>query len=271
MNDDPPRLPDGHATAGLLAVMMVKDPAQRWPAERVRDDLRRIARGEPQHGTGARRRGTTSRTRTRPSRWSRRARSARSGRADDHAVHAGAGGRRGATPSSTTSPLRPPHRHPQPTPTPASDRSRGLPVGWVAAALALVLVAGLGAWLLWPRDDDPTGGSTADPSASAEPSHRGADRRAVVRAHLREPTSEPTSEEPTTEPSPSNAAGGTPAAMRAFVQDYFSLVTSDPESTFAMLTPEFQADERRLSRATPGSGARSSRQPRGPSRPIPGR
>ena len=29
--------------------------------------------------------------------------------------------------------------------------------------------------------------------------------------------------------------------MRAFVQDYFSTVTSDPETTFAMLTPEFQA------------------------------
>jgi hypothetical protein len=26
------------------------------------------------------------------------------------------------------------------------------------------------------------------------------------------------------------------------VQDYFSLVTSDPEATFAMLTPEFQAE-----------------------------
>ncbi len=30
--------------------------------------------------------------------------------------------------------------------------------------------------------------------------------------------------------------------MQAFVQDYFSRVTSDPESTFAMLTPEFQAE-----------------------------
>ena len=28
--------------------------------------------------------------------------------------------------------------------------------------------------------------------------------------------------------------------MQAFLQDYFSLVTSDPESSFAMLTPEFQ-------------------------------
>jgi hypothetical protein len=29
--------------------------------------------------------------------------------------------------------------------------------------------------------------------------------------------------------------------MRGFVQDYFATVTSDPRSTWAMLTPEFQA------------------------------
>jgi hypothetical protein len=28
--------------------------------------------------------------------------------------------------------------------------------------------------------------------------------------------------------------------MRTFVRDYFSTVTSDPEATYAMLTPEFQ-------------------------------
>jgi hypothetical protein len=29
--------------------------------------------------------------------------------------------------------------------------------------------------------------------------------------------------------------------MRAFVRDYFARVTTDPESTFELLTPEFQA------------------------------
>jgi hypothetical protein len=111
----------------------------------------------------------------------------------------------------------------------------------MAAALALVLVAGLGAWLLWPRDDDPTDGSTADPSASAEPSAEEPTDEPSSEPTSEEPTSEPTSEAPTTEPSPSNAAGGTPAAMRSFVQDYFATVTSDPEATFAMLTPEFQS------------------------------
>ena len=38
--------------------------------------------------------------------------------------------------------------------------------------------------------------------------------------------------------------------MRSFVQDYFSLVTSDPESTFAMLTPEFQAESGGIERYT---------------------
>ena len=248
VNDDPPRLPAGHATAGLLAVMMVKDPAQRWPADRVRDDLRRIARGEPSTAPAP------------PVRDDQQDPDATVAMAPPSAIGAGAAGQTTTrssevpavgeappaghdepTPTPTPRPAPTPAPTPAPVPTPASDRSRGLPVGWMAAALALVLVAGLGAWLLWPRDDDPTGGSTADPSASAEPSAEEPTDEPSSEPTSEEPTSEPTSEEPTTEPSPSNAAGGTPAAMRSFVQDYFSLVTSDPESTFAMLTPEFQS------------------------------
>ena len=40
VHEDPPRLPDDHPAAGLLAAMLVKDPAQRWPVATVRDDLR---------------------------------------------------------------------------------------------------------------------------------------------------------------------------------------------------------------------------------------
>ena len=169
--------------------MMVKDPAQRWPADRVRDDLRRIARGEPSTAPAP------------PVRDDQQDPDATVAMAPPSAIGAGAAGQTttrssevpavGEAPPAGHDEPTPTTRHPTPAPTPApsrppaSDRSRGLPVGWMAAALALVLVAGLGAWLLWPRDDDPTGGSTADPSASAEPSRRGADRRAVVRAHLR--------------------------------------------------------------------------------------
>ena len=46
VHEDPPRLPDDHPAAGLLAAMLVKEPAQRWPVAKVRDDLRRLARGE---------------------------------------------------------------------------------------------------------------------------------------------------------------------------------------------------------------------------------
>ena len=38
--------PDDHPLAALLAGMMQKDPDERWPVERVRDELRRVARGD---------------------------------------------------------------------------------------------------------------------------------------------------------------------------------------------------------------------------------
>jgi len=109
----------------------------------------------------------------------------------------------------------------------------------VAALVALVLVAGVGTWLLWPRDEEPSdaGRSDASPSASQDPTSD-----APSESPSDSPTESPSAtDEPTDEPSPSNAAGGTPAAMRSFVQDYFATVTSDPEATFEMLTPEFQS------------------------------
>lgn len=204
VHDDPPRLPAGHPAAGLLAVMLTKDPAERWPVARVRDDLRRIARGEPSEATPPHGRGEPP------------------------------------TAVMATQPVPPPAPEPETTatrPTAAPVASGGRSLGWVAAVLALVLVAGIGTWLLWPRGEEPgdAGGST-EPSASTEPSPS------------EDPTSETPSEspseteEPTTEPTPSDAAGGTPAAMRAFVRDYFSRVTTDPEATFELLTPEFQAE-----------------------------
>ena len=46
VHEDPPRLPDDHPMAGLLSVMMTRDPDQRWPMARVRDELARLARGQ---------------------------------------------------------------------------------------------------------------------------------------------------------------------------------------------------------------------------------
>ena len=46
VHEEPPTLPAGHPMAGLLSVMLVRDPNERWPARRVRDELQRLARGE---------------------------------------------------------------------------------------------------------------------------------------------------------------------------------------------------------------------------------
>jgi serine/threonine protein kinase len=46
VHEDPPRLPDDHPMAGLLAVMLTRDPEQRWPMRRVRDELVRLSRGQ---------------------------------------------------------------------------------------------------------------------------------------------------------------------------------------------------------------------------------
>jgi serine/threonine protein kinase len=204
VHDDPPRLPDDHPLAAVLAGMMQKDPDERWSVERVRDELRRAA-----SGTGA-------------------APSA-DDRPDSEATLT-----LGAVPgpAAATSP-QPPPASPA-VPAPASARRDGLPLGRIVTVAALVLLLGLGAWLLWPDDgdSDSTAEAPAGQSQEPEPSDTPSTEEPTE-----EPTSEPTTEPTTEEPSPT---GGAPA-MQAFVDDYFSRVTSDPESTFELLTPQFQA------------------------------
>jgi eukaryotic-like serine/threonine-protein kinase len=203
VNGDPPRLPADDPMAGLLAVMMVKEPGRRWPVERVRDDLRRIARGEPSSAPASAAPGSSL------------------GDSAPTAVLAADAG------AATTT---------APAPAVAPQRSRRVPSGAVASALALVLLLGLGAWLLWSDDSPDPSGSTAEPTTSDSPEPG----EPPTEEPTDEPTEEPT-EEPGAQPDPSDRPGTSRAAMRAFVEDYFAQVTSDPESTFAMLTPEFQA------------------------------
>jgi serine/threonine protein kinase len=225
VHDEPPQLPDDHPLAGLLAVMMDKDPERRWSAEKVRDDLRRVARGMASSAPVVH---------------------AREERRDDATVPMGApftappGSTEDAEPTRTTSvPVTPVAPPAPPPPVEADEPSRRRPLGWVAAVLALVLVAGLGAWLLWPGDgerpSDAGTGQGGEPSASDTPSAEPTGDPSEEPSTTEEPT-----QEPSTEPSPATG-GGERAAMRTFVQDYFATVTSDPESTYAMLTPEFQA------------------------------
>ena len=224
VHDEPPRLPADHPLAGVLARTMVKDPDQRWSAERVRDELRRVASGAALSGVD-----TTTAPHPPPA----------PAEADTD------------TPTSTMAAVAPTPAAPRPAPparpsapVAATSRSRRPPLGWIAALAALVLLAGLGTYLLWPGDGErPTGSAaqpeqTDEPSASEEPSN---DPSESATDEPTDPSTEPTSEpstDPSTEPDP--PAGGTQGEVRAFVKDYFSLVTSAPESSYDMLTPEFQ-------------------------------
>ena len=87
--------------------------------------------------------------------------------------------------------------------------------------------------LLRDGSDQPTADPGTDESTSAEPS-----------PSQESPNQEsPSPESPTTEESPTEQAS-TPAATRRemtdFVSGYLATVTSDPRSTYEMLTPEFQ-------------------------------
>ena len=214
VHDDPPRLPDDHPLAELLAGMMQKDPAKRWPVDQVRDDLRRIAKDERGHGSPP--------------------------PPDERSDHGATVAMETLPPTSVSASDTASTPAPVPTPVaaqPAPNR-RGLPLGRVAAVAALVLLVGLGAWLLWPEDAERD--STADPTGSAqsqEPQPSEESEPSEEPSASPEPTEEPTETEPTTD---AGTPEGDAAAMRAFVQDYFSQVTSDPESTFEMLTPQFQ-------------------------------
>ncbi|MFC0223701.1 serine/threonine-protein kinase [Nocardioides zeicaulis] len=217
VHGEPPRLPHDHPLAGLLAVMMAKDPADRWPVERVRDDLRRAAHGEAstaptppvdQGPDATRPLGTTPAPtpRDEPTRTS-------------------------AVPAAPVA--RAPHADTVPR-----DEPSWRPLRWLAAALTLV-VLGVVAWLLWPGD-----GERAPGDAGATRSEgRSADGRP---SSSEEPSQEPSASTSSTATEPTDPAGsapasaGAPPAMRAFVEDYFATVTSDPEAAFDMLTPEFQ-------------------------------
>ena len=102
-----------------------------------------------------------------------------------------------------------------------------------------MLVAGLGAWLLWPGDGERPGAG-AEPSGQADGSESTDEPPATPEDPSPPPTDEAT-EEPTEDPGTTDG-GATAASMRSFVQDYFATVTSDPEASFEMLTPEFQAE-----------------------------
>ena len=143
VHEDPPRLPAGHQLAGLLSVMMQRDPERRWPMTSVRDELRRIAQGRP---------GT---------------------------VTAPAAPSSAVPPREDTGVLPPaPPVTPAPTPRAARHHRRW---GWVVAAVVAVVAVAVTAYVLAGRStpeaaDDPAGQQSAqeaptspDPTTTSPP------------------------------------------------------------------------------------------------------
>jgi predicted Ser/Thr protein kinase len=200
VHEDPPRLPASEPLAGLLEVMLVKDPGLRWPMERVRDELRRVALGEEP---------TVRPALPLP---------------DDEAVPAAATtvlpASRGTGTGTGTGAHTPIAPGPPPSPAAGGRGRRGtdrvLPLALVAGFVALALVAVAVIWL-WPGDGQRPAAGPVDPAS--EPTSQG--------------PSSPTAE-------PAKDASEVSAEIEGFVTDYLRTVTSDPEAAFEMLTPQFQ-------------------------------
>lgn len=181
VHEDPPRLTDAGAFDELLRATMAKEPAERWPMERVRDRLAEICR-------------------------------------DPSAA--------GANSTLVETPLVEPRETPSATevlaqiapasiatapPAGVEKRSRS-PWPWLAGAIATALAI----MVITLTGDDPD-----DPASDASTS---------------EPTSEPTSDAPTTQ------AANTRRDITEFITTYLTTVTTDRRATYALLTPEFQAE-----------------------------
>lgn len=171
VHEEPPRLADAGAFDDVLRATMAREPAERWPIERVRDRLDQIRR-DPKST------GVVSMTVV-----------------SDEGVHA----------TQTLAPV-------PAAPVPAPDRRKRPWWPWLAAIGAAALAVVLAITFI---GDDPSPASD-DPTTA--------------------PTSEPTDETPETPPA------NTRREVTDFITNYLSTVTSDQRATYAMLTPEFQAD-----------------------------
>ena len=172
VHEEPPRLPEDHPLAGLLSVMMTREPEHRWPMQRVRDELARVARGE--RSTVVAPDGvppTVERTGELP------------------------------TMAAPASPVAPPPL--APTPRPARQRRSGIGWGWIAAAAVLAVAAIVAAYVWAGRgtpeaadNDSPDSAQTSEttsnpPSSSPEDTREQMD--AFIASYLATVTRDPES------------------------------------------------------------------------------
>jgi serine/threonine protein kinase len=204
VHEEPPRLQEAGWLSTLLEHTMVRDRELRWTISRVRDFLD----GGPllADGTVAQAVTQTSTVAAAP---------APSGVAQATVLP--------PDPSTPDAPVEPPHQTqvlaPTPRPEPRAHR-RGPSTGVIIIVIALFAVALflLFAWLFGAFDDT-NGSESSNPPGSG-------------------PASQTDGESPSTADTADPEA--TAAAMEAFVTDYLTIVTSDPQSAWEMLTPEFQ-------------------------------
>ena len=208
---DPPRPENAGWLAPLFEKTMTKDPADRWSMVDVRDFL---AKGDPARVAAP----PVARHEPEPT-----------------VLIA-------ATPPAEPTALAPePTSEPDPVPAAASTAAPGDSSesrrGWLLPLLilaALVLVVGLGIWALMPGDgtrpDETASGTDATPSGSASEGTSPSEA---------ESPEESASESPSE--SPSETPEGDAEEMEAFVGNYLATVTSDPDTTWTWLTPQFQS------------------------------
>jgi len=135
VHEEPPSLPDGHPMAGLLSVMLVRDPQARWPMRRVRDELQRLARGQQSQAQ--------TQTRTVPAR--------------------GGQDPTGVLPAVRTTPV---------VPSPPAAERHHRRWGLIALAAVLAVAAVASAYFLAGRGTPEAATGTPGTTASAEPSER---------------------------------------------------------------------------------------------------
>ncbi|QIK76048.1 serine/threonine-protein kinase [Nocardioides piscis] len=202
VHEEPPRLPDAGPFDELLRSTMVRDPEARWSMANVRDRLLEIRDARPGEGTT-----TTQVMPAVPA-------------AATEVIDEPVGPVRPVPPAQPVPPAEPAESA-APAAVAAGSPERRPRWPWVAAlaaaaAVVLVLV------LLNSgdkADDDPEQAATEEPSSQS----------------TSESPTQTTSDQP-----PSPTAASTREEVAEFVTTYLSTVTSDPATTFEMLTPAFQ-------------------------------
>ena len=192
VHEEPPRLPDAGAFGELLRATMAKEPADRWPMERVRDRLAEISR-DPSAA------GATS-TLVEP----------------------------GETPPATQA-LLPPIAAAPPA---SAENQQALAVAVAGCRRCRSARRHPGDRVHRRRPRDPV---SEEPTS--EPTSKPTSQEPTSQQPTSEPASTPTSQEPTTP-----AAANTRRDITEFIASYLATVTTDRRATYAMLTPEFQAE-----------------------------